>query len=452
MFDYFKVSKFFLFIAPLAVMVISITTLFPFIVGRYVWFRMSVDLALIFFLVGFLVSRDPTAIISRVKEVFKKPLVIAVSIFTAIFILAGFFGINPSNSFWSNFERGEGGLQILHLWLFFILISVLFREERDWRRLFGWAITGGVISALYGVLAGFNSLGFLGPRFGETGFRFSGSIGNSAYFAILSLFLMFYSLYLMRDKIQSGQNIFSKWVWPSFLVLFFLVASVSAATRGAFLGLVAAVVVFLGYFVYSHRAWRKWLIVAGVAILIFVGVMVKYQDSPFVKSLPVISRLSTISFSVETFSTRAIMWKIALDGFKERPILGWGPENFLKVFDTRFDISYFNPTEGFGAWFDRAHSVYFDYLVETGILGLLSFLGIFIVLFWQIIKTIIKTPKENRTGSFSFTIAFLISLPVAYLIQGIVLFDVLSTYIQIFLFLAFAGYKLTSLNEEKHAH
>lgn len=41
-------------------------------------------------LVGFLVSRDPTAIISRVKEVFKKPLVIAVSIFTAIFILAGF--------------------------------------------------------------------------------------------------------------------------------------------------------------------------------------------------------------------------------------------------------------------------------------------------------------------------------------------------------------------------
>ena len=257
MFDYFKVSKFFLFIAPLAVMVISITTLFPFIVGRYVWFRMSVDLALIFFLVGFLVSRDPTAIISRVKEVFKKPLVIAVSIFTAIFILAGFFGINPSNSFWSNFERGEGGLQILHLWLFFILISVLFREERDWRRLFGWAIAGGIISAVYGIFAGFGVVGFLGQRFGEDGFRFSGSIGNSAYFAILSLFLMFYSLYLMRDRVRNSQNVFGKWIWPSFLVLFFLVGSIAAATRGAFLGLVAAVVVFLGYFVYSHPDVEK---------------------------------------------------------------------------------------------------------------------------------------------------------------------------------------------------
>ena len=452
MFDYFKVSKFFLFIVPLAVVVISITTLFPFIVGRYVWFRISVDLALIFFLLGFLTSRDTAPIISRLKEIFKRPLVIAVSIFATFFLLAGFFGVNPANSFWSNFERGEGGLQILHLWLFFSLISILFKEERDWRRLFGWAIIGGFLSAIYGILAGFNVTGFLGPRFGEDGFRFSGSIGNSSYFAILSLFLMFYSLYLLRDKFNLGGGVLKKLVWPSFLVLFFLVASISAATRGAFLGLIAAVVVFLGYFVYSHRAWRKWLVVVGTLFLILVGVMIKYQDSTFIKSLPVVSRLSTVSLSTETFSTRTIMWSIAWEGFKIRPILGWGPENFLKVFDTHFDTRYFNPTAGFGAWFDRAHSVYFDYLVETGALGLISFIGIFITFFWQIIKTIIKTPKENRTGGFNFTIAFLLSLPVAYLIQGIVLFDVLSTYIQIFLFLAFAGYKLTSLNEEKHAH
>ena len=63
------------------------------------------------------------------------------------------------------------------------------------------------------------------------------------------------------------------------------------------------------------------------------------------------------------------MWNIAWEGFKVRPIFGWGPENFLKVFDTHFDTRYFNPVDGFGAWFDRAHSVYFDYLVETGALG-----------------------------------------------------------------------------------
>jgi O-antigen ligase len=89
--------------------------------------------------------------------------------------------------------------------------------------------------------------------------------------------------------------------------------------------------------------------------------------------------------------------------------------------------------------------------VETGALGFLSFIGIYIVLFWQIIKTVVKTPPENRVDGFNFTVAFLISLPVAYLVQGIVLFDVLSTYIQIFLFLAFAAYKIPTLNKEKNA-
>ena len=332
----------------------------------------------------------------------------------------------------------------------FVLLVALFDEERDWRRLFGWAIGGGVLSGIYGFLAALGVSKFIGQLFGDSGFRFSGSIGNPAYLAAFSIFMIFYVLYLLHDlypdRLKSAKALVLYVIGTAFVAMFF-----AAGTRGAFMGLVVAVIAGLFYFIYTRPSMRKWLFIIGFVLVILVGSLVYFKDTSFVKSIPG-SRIFNISFSARTFEDRAIMWKIALDGFKERPILGWGPENFLKVFDTRFDISYFNPTEGFGAWFDRAHSVYFDYLVETGILGLLSFLGIFIVLFWQIIKTIIKTPKENRTGSFSFTIAFLISLPVAYLIQGIVLFDVLSTYIQIFLFLAFAGYKLTSLNEEKHAH
>src|SRR3989344_754896 len=134
--DYFKLSKFFLYLVPLGIVIVSKSTLFPFIVGKYVWFRTGVDLALIFFLLGLLFNDATSDVWRRTINIFKNPLVIAVSAFVFIFILAGFFGVDSANSFWSNFERGEGGLQILHLWLFFFLLITLFREEENWRTIF----------------------------------------------------------------------------------------------------------------------------------------------------------------------------------------------------------------------------------------------------------------------------------------------------------------------------
>ena len=201
------------------------------------------------------------------------------------------------------------------------------------------------------------------------------------------------------------------------------------------MGLVVAVIAGLFYFIYTRPSMRKWLFIIGFVLVILVGSLVYFKDTSFVKSIPG-SRIFNISFSARTFEDRAIMWKIALDGFKERPILGWGPENFIQVFDRHFNTNYFRPSEGFGAWFDRAHSIYFDYLVETGLLGLLSFLGIFAVFFRQLFRS-----AEISSGNISpFVKALLFGLSLAYLIQGIVLFDVLVIYINVFTFLAFAAY------------
>src|SRR3989338_6798088 len=137
--NYFKISKFFLYLAPFAIILITPSTLFPFIVGKYVWFRTSVDLALIFFLLGVLLDNyrvNELKLYENLSKLIRNPLVIAVTLFAAVFVLAGFFGIDPANSFWSNFERGEGGLQMIHLWLFFSLSILLFREEKDWRTIF----------------------------------------------------------------------------------------------------------------------------------------------------------------------------------------------------------------------------------------------------------------------------------------------------------------------------
>jgi len=105
------------------------------------------------------------------------------------------------------------------------------------------------------------------------------------------------------------------------------------------------------------------------------------------------------------------------------------------------------------AWFDRAHSVFFDYLTETGAVGLLSYLSIFTVLFWQVFVRTRKYIKEQSVGSEDQKLsggkewspllgALFVAAPVAYLVQGLVLFDVLAMYLPLFIFLAFAAHKL----------
>ncbi|KKL11323.1 hypothetical protein LCGC14_2546990, partial [marine sediment metagenome] len=88
----------------------------------YVWFRSLIGLALIFFLLGLLFNREADFYWERLKRIVRSPLFIAVSVFVTAFLAATFFGVDPAFSFWSNFERGEGGLQILNLYVFFVLL------------------------------------------------------------------------------------------------------------------------------------------------------------------------------------------------------------------------------------------------------------------------------------------------------------------------------------------
>jgi O-antigen ligase len=461
--NYFKVSRIFLIASVFSLIIVVKSTLFPFIVGKYAWFRIAVDLAFVFFLLGIILKDNANAIFNRTISLFKNPLVIAVSAFVLVFLLACFFGTDPSMSFWSNFERGEGGLQMLHLWLFFILSLALLKEEKDWLTAFGVVFGVGFLSVLYGFFAGVGVEGFIGSKFGTSGFRFAGSIGNPAYLAAYMIFLLFYGGYILSSRFnrivipaprpseafseggKAGiQKFYSKFramdIAIIFLMMVFLVFFWLAATRGAFVGLIAAVAAFVFYLIFSRKRLRKWLF-GGIAVLaITVFSLVYFKDAPLVKSIPG-SRLFDISITTQTFEHRTIMWQTAIDGWKERPILGWGPENYLQVFSKHFGLRYFNPAEGFGAWFDRAHSVYFDYLVETGILGLLAFLSMFFVFFWQAVKKRKKFPVLQG--------ALLFAIPVAYLVQGIVLFDVLPIYINLFLVMAFAAYKFEEKENEK---
>jgi hypothetical protein len=469
-----KLAKFFLYVSLFCVVVVLSGTFFPFIGGKYYFFRIFVELSLMFTLFWWAFKAPAGELKGRIMRFAKNPLFIAVTVFAAAFLLASLFAYDSHAAFWSNYERGEGGFQMLHYYAFFFLLLVLFTEDRDWMWGFRVSLMAAVLMILYGVGAAFfnpvkdatgavryvNPFGFIGPYMdGSTGApvaqtllgrlfsqsRFQGSLGNPAYVAPYLMFSIFYALFLWSRR--KWENIWAQRISYGLLIAFFLAFFVASQTRGAFLGLVAAVFVFLLYIVFSHRTLRKKGAIALGALIILGGVLYSMRSTPFVQSLPG-SRLLNISLTEQTAQTRFWTWNSAWKGFKERPVLGWGPENFSAVFDKYFDKRHYVPGQVSETWFDRAHSVIFDYLAETGFVGFLSYVAVFVIFYWQLFKFIGR--EKHKLGVIQR--GLFVALPAGYLAQGLLLFDVLPIYINVFLFLAISIYFFSTTHKhESHS-
>lgn len=446
-----KISKLFVYLSLLSVIVVLTSTFFPFIGGKDYFFRASIEAAVIFFVLWWAFGARDGEAAERFRKIVKRPLFIAVSVFVLVFLLASIFAYDPNGAFWSNYERGEGGFQMIHYYLFFVLLVFLFERKEEWRVFFQMFLLAATLMILYGVFA---QLGwadnFISPYQGGAvppglwqklvATRFQGSLGNPAYVAPYLLFSIFYALYLWVTSKFSN-----KWIPGAIysgLSLFFLFFFILSKTRGAFVGLAVGIIVFLIYIGIRIRRLRI-LMAAIVGVLIVTGLLaVRYSRTPFIQNLPG-GRLVELSLSGDSAQTRLWTWGSAWKGFKERPILGWGPENFSAVFDKYFDPRHFVPGKSTETWFDRAHSVYFDYLVETGPLGILSYLSIFAVMIVGFLKS------SFRASHSVVETALIISLPIGYLAQGVAIFDVLPMYINLFAVFAFGYFCLYGSHVEK---
>jgi len=437
-----KISKFFLYSALFAVVWVNSGTFFPFIGVKYYFFRVTVELALLAFILwwGFEAKEGE---MKRLSAGLFKPLAVAVSIFVLVFLLASVFAYDPHAAFWSNYERGEGAFQMIHYYAFFLLAILIFQDRKDWLRAFGVAIVSGLIMILYGLAWVAGLQGFVGPGVDGSflqklmGYRFQGSLGNAAYVAPFIMFILFYLVYFwLLGKKNLWKNIFF-----SSATVFFLFFFALSGTRGAFLGMVAAIFAYLIYIAVHSEKARK-ISVGALLLLVVLGATIFYfRESPVLARIPggkFLQRFSQIDFSQSTFKTRLWTWGSAIKGWQDRPLLGWGPENFSSVFDKYFDTRHFIPNVGGETWFDRAHSVFFGYLVDTGILGLLSYLAIFFVFFREFIKKMAS--GDNQPERTIWIKALIFVVPIGYLVQGLALFDVLPIYMHLMLFLGFAHF------------
>jgi O-antigen ligase len=350
--------------------VLGQSTFFPFITGKNFAFRALVEIMFSAWVV--------LAVIDPAYRPTKSYLLYAFAAFVGVITLASIFGVDPAKSFWSNYERMEGVVTYFHLFAYFVVASTVLTVRGFWRPYLNFHLFAGVIMAFIGVGQWAGQIKVV-----QDGIRINGTLGNAEYLGTYALFNIFIAIFLMsREKFSTTRgNVFM--AIYSLIIIFQTFVLYHTGTRGAMLGLIAGLgfaTLLVAIFEKNNKVIRKGAIGVLVAIVIFVGGFISMRNASFVQESPVLSRFAALSLSDGTSHARLMVWGMAYEGFKERPILGWGMDNFMYVFSKYYDPNMWGQEQ----WFDRAHNVVFDWLVEGGILGLLGYLSLFCISIYYI--------------------------------------------------------------------
>ena len=115
-----------LFAIPFIVFVVDSSQVFPFITGKNFLFRLLVEVGFLAWL-GLIFFKEEY----RPK---KSLLLLSVGIFVAVMFVAAVFGIEPKQSFWSNFERMDGWVTLIHLLAYMVVLSSTLHTKELWRK------------------------------------------------------------------------------------------------------------------------------------------------------------------------------------------------------------------------------------------------------------------------------------------------------------------------------
>jgi len=354
----------------------------------------------------------------------KNAVFLALVSYIIILILATLFGADPLRSFWSKFERMSGLLMWLHLFAFFLVSSSVFKRKY-WERFF---LTSLVVAIFICILFFTDTGGALTAKGGS-------SLGNSSFLATYLLFNIYFAIYLFssffpkaRRKVKEKQEALLPVLKTVLVVISFIFMLVTLGLSKGEAAIISCVggfgLIFLFWFAFQiKKLWirklGKLLIVLALVFYISTIFLLLYPDS-FVQDI----------FLTFRSKARPLVWQSAWQGFKERPILGWGPQNFGFVFEKNFQpwlIAHGKPN------FDQAHNIVMDSLVDAGALGFLGYLSLFGSVFWVLWK-------KYRESKLSFWAAATFSaLLIAHFTQNLTVFDMPASFLMLFMVIGFSG-------------
>ena len=262
-------------------------------------------------------------------------------------------------------------------------------------------------------------------------------LGNSSWTGVYLTFVFFIGLGLFCASEKRNQKIIG---FLGMLTAFFnpsltgFIIQAPGASFG-FVGLartasysILAGSGFFGLYLFFRKMtsekWRKIFIGSFLGIL-FVALM-------FVST---VGWSSVRQIVVEKAGpNRFVFWDISLKALRENPVIGWGGDNYQFVYAKYFNPIVFTPGYAPEYWVDRSHNIYFDEIVTGGIVGFSLLMILYGILLFGLIRQAIKL--REREGLLYMA---LFSGVVAFLVQGLMIFQINVGWFIIALLLAFVA-------------
>lgn len=441
---------------------------FPFVVGKAIYSRsvIEVSFALWVALVVFYPRYRP-----RLSWV-----LIAFAVWLAASWLAGALGVSYARSMWSTYERMQGVADLAHWLAFAAMCATAFDSARAWRVFLSLNLLVCVVVCSLGLLSLHDYL--QSDSLGVGGGRLEATLGNPTYLAgyaavnaLIGLGLLLRSFASDSDsagapraeprrarrprRTRAAQSAFNADAYLRPLWILAVILSLwtiwETASRGAVAGLGLALIVLAAFYAprraartpLARKAALALIAAFAVGLALFAVARTTSVLDPALRSSQMLTRLSNVGGAAD----RSLRGRIAaidagLQAFPERPLFGWGTDNFLTAWGRYFDYE----ETGIETRFDRAHSKVVEELVTKGAVGLAAYM-----LIWAAAARALILALRRGAASERALVAVIGAAMIAYFTQNLFLFDNSSSSLQFSLLIAFAaGLEMRSRsNDEK---
>ena len=437
-------------------LVVTRDTFFPFVVGKALYSRVLIEIAFAVWIVLAVRSASYRPVRSR--------LMIAFAVYVAVSLAASFAGVSLQRSIWSTYERMQGVVDLAHWLAFALVLTSVFRTRQDWRHVLNLNLLIGMVMALMGtaVMVGWELPVY---DFLEAGQRIELTLGNPTYVGAYMLINALIGTGLFVDSFtdhtpgergsaaarrrrrrrqtgRSGGRAESNVLWWRVFwaaaVALSLWMMLESSTRGALVGLVAALTALaVGYLLWGRRTRIK---LAAAAMI--VGIAVFGLFLVLGAETAAAQRLADRSYVIERFiqtgqgndtslKGRLASVSFGLRGFADKPLFGWGPENYVVAWGRHYDAEEIGDYSG--PPFDQAHNKPIEELTTKGAIGLASYLTLWVLMLWTVSSRVRSLGADREVLTLVMGAAM-----VGYFAQNLFLFDTPTTVLQFVVLLGFA--------------
>ncbi|MDV7785565.1 O-antigen ligase family protein [Enterococcus gallinarum] len=185
----------------------------------------------------------------------------------------------------------------------------------------------------------------------------TGQTGQNAFF--ICIFLCILTTYFLFNLRKNKGKAF----FQSLFILLGFICLLTTGKRGHLLSIVLAFLVVLFLFFKKQKQYRKYFIV--IVTLLLMGVIVLLNTSYF---QIILLKFYSLLDSGDLTNGRLALWNYTIQLFENNPLIGTGFGSIREIFNM------------------EAHNIYLQILAETGVIGFIIYIFLFISMFRESIK------------------------------------------------------------------